>query len=328
MATIGATTPTLADVAKRMDPDGSIATVAELLAQDNHIIQDMPFYEGNLPTGHQYTVRTGLPTVYWRQLNQGVPTSKSRTAQAKEQAGIMEARSVVDVDLALLNGNTAQFRLSETKPFLESMAQEFASTVFYGNAGTAPAEFTGLSTRFSSLSADNAQNVVDAGGTGSDNLSIWLVNWGEGRIHGIFPKGSKAGLQHKDLGEDDVQDADGNEFRALKDWFQWKAGLAMPDWRHVVRICNIDVSTLVAQSGQPSITDNLIKAIHRIKSAEGARLYMNRTAMQYLEIEQRKDVRTGGQLSYSVVDGKPVTSFRTVPIRICDALLETEARVT
>ena len=326
MATLGTTVPTLVDVAKRADPDGKIADIAELLSQKAEILQDFAAEEGNLPTGHQYTQRTGLPTVYFRLLNQGVPNSKSVTAQVTEQAAIMEARSQVDVDLAMLNGNSAAWRFSENKPFLEAMAQKASTTLFYGNAGTDPEQFNGMSVRYSSLSAGNAQNIVDAGGTGSDNTSIWLI--GPAGLKFIYPKGSKAGLQHEDMGIQDAFDSSGNRYRAYLDWYQWKLGVALTDWRNAVRIANIDVSTLVAQSGQPSLITQMIKATHRMDDLRGAKFYMNRTALQYLEIEARTAVSTGGGLSYDNVGGVPVTSFRGIPIRIVDALLETEARVT
>src|SRR3954469_7430597 len=124
MATIGTLT-NIVDVAKRTDPDGSIAAIAELLNQTNEVIPDVPFMEGNLPTGHRASIRTGLPTIYFRRLNQGVPPSKSTTAQVDEATCMMEGRGQIDRDLAMLNGNTAEFRASENAPFIESMGQTF-----------------------------------------------------------------------------------------------------------------------------------------------------------------------------------------------------------
>lgn len=177
MATLATTNLTLADWAKRTDPNGSVPVVAELLSQTNEILQDAVFKEGNLPTGERVVIRTGLPTVYWRALNQGIPSSKSTTAQVDEACGMLEARSEVDKDLAMLNGNTAQFRLSEDTAFLEAMNQTQASTMFYGNPTTEPKSFLGLAGRYSSLSGGNLTNILDAGGTGSDNTSVFLVCW-------------------------------------------------------------------------------------------------------------------------------------------------------
>ena len=332
MATLGSNVLTLADWAKRVDPDGKISKIVELLSQTNEILMDMLFMEGNMPTGHRTTVRAGLPTVAWRLLNQGITPSKSTTAQIDEACGMLEAWSEVDVELAKLSGNAASFRISEAQAFIEAMNQEMASTLFYGNSSTAPEEFTGLSARYSSLSATSGQNVITGSGSGSDNSSVWLVVWGQQSVHGIFPKGSKAGLEHNDLGEVTVETTAGiagSRMRAFQDQFKWKCGIALRDWRYVVRIPNIDISNLVAKSSAADLQELMIKAIHRIPTfASGkAAFYMNRSCHQMLDIQRRDDVISGGQLGYENVDGKPVLNFRGIPVRKCDALLETEAAV-
>jgi hypothetical protein len=332
MAVLGSNVLTLADWAKRLDPDGKVPTIVELLAQTNEVLLDMGWREGNLPTGHRVTVRTGLPTAAWRLLNQGVQPSKSTTAQIDEGCGMLEAWSEVDKDLAELNGNSSEFRLSEAQAFIEAMNIEMASTLFYGNSGVSPEEFTGLAARYSLLSAANGQNIVNANGAGSDNSSVWLICWGENTVHGIFPKGSKAGLTHDDHGLVTVETTAGiagTRMRAYQDQWQWKCGIALRDWRYVVRIANIDISNLVAKSSAADLIELMIKAIHRLPSMRLGKcvFYMNRTVFQMLDIQRRDDVISGGGLVYKDVDGMLVPTFRGIPIRICDALLETEATV-
>lgn len=334
MATLGTNYITLVDWAKRQDPDNKAARIVELLSQTNEILMEMLWKEGNLPTGERTTVRTGLPTVAWRLLNAGVSPSKSTTAQVDEAVGILEAWSAVDVKIASLNGNTAEFRLSEASAFIEAMNQEMASTLFYGNSGTAPEEFTGLAARYSSLSAANGQNIVSGGGSDNGNQSsIWLICWGPMSCFGIYPKGSQAGLVHNNLGEETVNDANGVAgalMRAYRDQFVWEAGIALKDWRYVVRIANIDISNLVAKSSAADLFDLMIKAIHRIPSLSYGKcaFYMNRTVHQMLDIQTRDDVQVGGQLRYDLVEGKAVLSFRGIPIRTTDALTETENPVS
>jgi len=333
MSTLGTNVLTLIDWAKRLDPDGKVPTIVELLSQTNEILSDMLFMEGNLPTGHRTTVRTGLPTVYWRLLNKGVQPTKSTTAQVDEGVGMLEAWSEVDEELVRLNGNTGAFRLSEAQAFIEAMNQEMASTLFYGNSSTDPEEFNGLAIRYSDLSANNAQNIVDGGGTGSDNSSVWLTLWGAQSLFGIFPKGSKAGLEHNDLGVETVEvtaGVVGTRMRAYRDQWKWKTGVALKDWRQVVRIPNIDISNLVGESSAAEITKLMIKAIHRIPNLKlGVPVfYMNRSLFQYLDLQRRDDVMSGGGLTYQNVDGKMQPFFRQIPIRVCDALTETESRVT
>lgn len=329
MATLGTTLLTLADWAKRLDTDGSVPTIVELLGQTNEILTDMLWAEGNLPTGHRVTVRTGLPTVAWRLLNKGIAKSKSRTAQIDEAVGMLESRNEVDKDLAELNGNLNAFRLSEAMAFIEAMNQEMSSTLFYGNSSTAPEEFTGLAVRYADTTANNGQNIIKAGGAGSDNSSIWLVSWGAQTAFGIFPKGSKAGLVHENLGLGDAFDSDNNRFRAYMDRWQWKSGIALKDWRYVVRIANIDISALTTKVSAADLTELMIRAMHRLPSMGMGRpvFYVNRTVMEMLDIQRRDDVISGGGLSWDTVDGKRQASFRGLPVRLCDSLLETEAVV-
>lgn len=334
MSTLSTGALTLTDWGKRLDPNGKTSAVIELLNQSNPVLEDMLLVEGNLPTGHRTTVRTALPSVTWRQLNAGVATSKSTSAQIDAQCGMLEAWSEIDVDLAKLNGNTPEFRLSESKAFIEAMNQEVAQTLFYGNAGLAPEEFTGLAAHYAAISgASNASNVISGSGSGSDNASIYLVGWGSDTVCGIFPKGSMAGLQHDDYGEQTAEvtaGVGGTRMRVLQERYQWKVGLAVRDWRYIVRICNIDISNLIALSTNADLPTLMVKAWHRIPNIGACSpvWYMNRTCAEMLDVIGRNDVRTGGQLNYDVVDGKQFTRFRSIPVRITDALTETEATVS
>lgn len=332
MATL-ANKVTLLDVARTMDPDGGSAAVAEMLSQENEMLPEMPWYEGNLPTGHRVTARTGLPDVTFRKLNGGVPASKATTAQIDEACAILEARSEIDLDLAMLNGNTASFRLNQAKAFMESMNQRMQRQVIYGDR-LSPEEFVGLAPRFDDVpttvgGAENRVNVIDAGGTGTDNTSIWLVGWGPNSIHGIYPKGSIAGLIHKDLGEGDAFDANNNRFRAVMDQYQWKCGIAVPDWRYVVRICNIDVSDLTKNaSAGGDLIDLMTQAQELIHSLTGVTpaYYVNRTVRSFLRRQNVNKV-AAGTLMYDEVAGKPALMFGEVPVRRVDAILNSEARV-
>lgn len=329
MAAVNAGRATLLDHAKRMDPDGKIAKIAELLSQSNEMLLDCQYKEGNLPTGHRSTVRTGLPGVGFRRLNQGTTPTKSRTGQTEDATAILEAWATCDLKVAALNGNTAEFRMSENIAFIEAMAQAMQATMLYGNGGTDPEEFDGFMTRYNSTTAANGQNVLLAGGAGADNSSILLVAWGEG-VHGIYPKGSKAGLEHFDHGTQVLQNAGGVTGALLNvymDQYVWEGGLHNRDWRDTVRIANIDISDLIANAGaQAELTELMTKAWHRIPSWVGKRAawYVNRTVAEMLDIQRQDKVSAGGGLTYENVDGMWVNKFRGIPIRTCDQMLETE----
>ena len=331
MATLSTTALTLADWANRTDPDGGVPVVAELLSQSNEILDDAVFMEGNLPTGHRVVIRTGLPTVYWRAINQGIPTSKSTTAQVDEACGMLEAYSEVDKDLALLNGNTAEFRLSEDVAFLEAMNQVQAQTLFYGNPATDPKQYLGLASRYSSTTAGNGQNIIKGGGSGSVNTSIWLVVWGENTVFCPFPKGSKAGLMHEDLGMDTVIDSAGGRFQAFRTHYQWKNGLVVKDWRYVVRICNID-TTITSNNLAADIIALMSRALDRVPSLSMGRaaFYMNRTIYSILRLQALSKSTNAVTIEKGLNQfGTPTSwaSFEGVPLRRVDQLLNTEATV-
>lgn len=293
MATLATGQLTLLDMSKRMNPDGTVDPIAELLSQQNEILEDIVYSEANQPTSHVVTIRTGLPAVYWRAYNSGVPTSKSTTAQVTEPCAMLESRSHIDAKLLNLNGNSAAFRLSEESAFIEAMGQEMVAKYFNGNVGVDMKTFSGLSTRYSSTTAGNGQNVILAGGSGADNASVYLVVWGQQTVFSPFPKGSKSGLSTRDLGEESVQDVNGNWFQAARSLFQWDAGLVVKDWRYVVRIANVDASDWVGVTGTQATTaaTNLIKlmirAIARIPnfSMGRAAFYANRTIQEGLMIQ-------------------------------------------
>lgn len=346
MATLGTTVLTYADWAKRTEEYG-IAAIVELLSQTNEILLDMMVVEGNLPTGHKTTVRTGLPAATWRLLNYGVPRGKSTTAQVTDTCGNLETYSEIDKDIADLNGNTSEFRMSESMAFLEGMNQQMASSIIYGNTAVNPERFMGLSPRYNSVSTGTAQtaaNVIDMGGTGSTNTSIWIATWGANTMHGIFPKGKITGLQHRDMGEWPVTDANNNLYQAYRDHFKWELGLSVRDWRYVARLANIDV-TLLNGASAANLINGLVRALYRLPTASpmmsGVQssdapgiqgqmgrtvIYCNRVVRTYLDLQAMN--KTNVLLQMREFQGEVVTTFRGVPVRTVDAILNTEARLT
>lgn len=335
MAAIGTTFPTILDQIKRTDPDRKIAPIVEALSQSNPILQDAMSMEGNLATGHRVTIRAGLPTVAWRKYNQGVSSSKSTTIQVDETTGELAGRSVVDEKLAKLNGNEAAFRLSEDQAFLQSMNNEIASSLIYANTDTAPEEILGFMPRYSDTSADNGANVISAYASASsaDQASMLFVTWGPNSAYTIFPRGSKAGLEMRDLGLDYVDDGNGAEFLAYRTHFSWDIGLVVKDWRHHARVCNIDQSLLLAEESASFTTlikQAMIKAYHRTSKgrASGGRqvIYAPKSVLTYLDLQTQAQGNLW--LTSGEWHGMPCTFFRGIPILELDAMDITESVVS
>jgi hypothetical protein len=330
MGTLSTTNPTLADVASRMTADGKIdPQIVEMLNETNEILDDMTVIEANGFTEHKTTVRSGLPAGTWRKLNYGVQPEKSRTVPVKDSMGMLETYAEVDKALADLNGNSAAWRLSEDRAFIEGMNQTMATTLFYGDSSADPEKFMGLAPRYNSLSAENAMNIIDAGGTGSDNASIWLIVWGPNTCHTIFPKGSAAGLQSRDLGEHTLTDAAGGRYQGYRTHYKWDIGAVLRDWRYVVRIANIDVSDLTKTgSTGADLIDLMTQALELVPNVGMGRpaFYMPRKIRSFLRRQITNKV-AASTLTMEEIAGKKVVAFDGVPCRRTDALLLTEARV-
>lgn len=330
MGTLSTTNPTLADVAARMTADGKIdPQIVEMLNETNEVLDDMTVIEANGFTEHKTTVRSGLPGGTWRKLNYGVQPEKSRTVPVKDSMGMLETYAEVDKALADLNGNSAAWRLSEDRAFIEGMNQTMATTLFYGDSSVDPEKFMGLAPRYNSLSAENAMNIIDAGGTGSDNASIWLIVWGPNTCHTIFPKGSAAGLQSRDLGEHTLTDAAGGRYQGYRTHYKWDIGAVLRDWRYVVRIANIDVSDLTKDGKTGAdLIDLMTQALELVPNLGMGRpaFYMPRKIRSFLRRQITNKV-AASTLTMEEIAGKKVVAFDGVPCRRTDALLLTEARV-
>lgn len=331
MALLSAMYPTLMDVTTALDPNGSVATVAEILNQTNEMLDDMVFLEGNLPTGHKSTVRTGIPAPTFRQLYGFVQPTKSSRAQITDSCGMMEAYAEVDKAAADLNGNTNEFRLSEDRAFIEGMSQEAAASMFQANEAVNPEKYTGLNARFNSLAAGNADNIIDALGTGGDNASLWLIGWGPNTIHGIYPKGSKAGLQVTDKGQVTIQEPGGTGLmEGYRTHYRWDLGLTVRDWRYVVRIANIDRSDLSPDASTgANLPQLMFEAEQRVPNLASAKFawYGDRSVMTKI-MQQYSAGTKSSTLGWQDVGGKKTLVNGTgIPMRRVDALAVDEARV-
>ena len=336
MATLSYANPTLLDLAKQSDYQGNVVSdIIEILNDTNPILQDLPVMECNSGTKHLTTIRSGIPQATWRRLYQGVQPQKGTNTQVEDTCGMLEAWSEVDAKLVALSANPRQFRLNEAIAFIEGMNQQMAEAIFYGNTDADPEQFMGLTPRFDSLSADNGGQIINAGGTGNANTSIWMVVWGPRTAHGLYPKGSKAGLGREDKGKTTKEVSDGSLYDVFREKFTWDIGLSVRDWRYVVRIANIDVTAMNA--GTTDMFGLLRDAFWACKQRQitGGRtaIYCNTDVCKALDKQATPTSATvsssvtPGALRYtpSEIDGKEIMSHRGVPIRETDAIINTEA---
>ena len=330
MATLGTNKPTYMDVANAMT-DGKVeAKIVEMLSQTNEMLTDAVVQPGNVQGGYKAIIRDGLPDSTFRELYGGVPTSKGRRVAITETTCMLEARSEVDKDLIDDPAELNTFRLSEAYGYIESMNQTLQETLLYGNTNVQQARFMGLTPRYNSLgSTAGLTNIINMSGSGNANTSIWLVGWGPESIFMFYPKGSKAGIIHEDLGEQDSFDGSNNRYRALHDRWQVKTGLVVKDYRYAVRIGNIDVAALKADTtgATVKILEAMLRATNRIPSLKACRpaFYVNRTVKEMIDIHAMN--KSSNVLTLAQGAEQFHTQFMGIPIRMVDKLANNEANI-
>jgi hypothetical protein len=341
---------TLADLTSRMDGADKQAYIAEMLSQSIALMQDMPFKEGSEIFGHEFAFRTSIPQGSWRYLNSGTAYGKSTTGKSRIGMGSLTGYSQIDKLLATASGNVPMFRKNEDVAFIEGMGQTYEQTLWYGNTATNPASFMGFATFYNTITqttAQNAVNVIDGGGSGNNNSSVWLVCWGDRTVFGVYPRGSKAGLVSEDLADTRAAyDNLGNPYEAWTTYFEHNGGLCPQDWRQVARIANIDVTSaglagpnaydlFLGLSSMVMLPPMLTKESSGITEtdapgdpAPGIRpvMYTNRTVRFWMDAQGMRDrnVLYTPDKSAGVVQDM----FRGIPVKISDRLLTTEGQVT
>jgi hypothetical protein len=117
----------------------------------------------------------------------------------------------------------------------------------------------------------------------------------------------------------------------VREKFTWDIGLSVRDWRYVARIANIDVSDM--QAGNVQLYNYMRRAYYRLQQRRvaGGRcaIYCNRDVLEALDALGTNAGASDNfiRLRPMEIEGKEVMTYRGIPIRETDALLNTEARV-
>lgn len=324
---------TLNDIQKRLGANNAFQPIIEILKQSNPILEDMPFAEGDLPIGNKTTIRTSLPSPSIRRANRGTAPTKSDVKQVIDQCMYLEDRSCVDTLLLKGKPNPEAYRASEDDAHVEGMGQYVAKVFMYGDL-TDPAysdTFNGLLVRYPVEDGDKGTRgyqVIPAGtkNTKGHNTSAVIVDWGDRKVTGIFPKGMTAGLSTKDLGESDVYDSDGNPFRAVQTLYSWQVGLAVQNVRSVAAIRNIDVDALSAFTAAQEATfmNKIIFAKNRIQLPKSPIMYVGDTLYSYLEtfLLNKNNVHVTREMRENE---PPLLRFSGIPVKKMDCMTDTEA---
>lgn len=317
--------PNITDWAKRQSPMGGIADITNVLTKKKPELDDIPFVEGNLPTGHKLTlVDTALPSGTFRKINAGIAPTKGATNQYEETCCMLDDECLVDKALAKLNGDAAAFRASEEAIKVEGLSQQAATAVWYESAITNPERMHGLSPRYGGTSGFVASSYVKVKGTvsGTNAQSVWCVTWEPRKLYGIVPKGSYLGLERNDKGEVRVIDPN-DSTKALwmyDTYFSWKFGIAVEDYRYAVRSqWDPDDSTNFADTGK-TMYQLILEQLNTIYDVTpNTRIYMSRTSKAKLDAQiAANNLNVFDSIT---IGGRKLQTIGGVPIRVTDSLV-------
>lgn len=339
MAALGTKLVTLADVAKSKNKE--IGKVAEVLVQENPMLNDIPYMEMNEGTIHKEEIRSALPAVYYRKANQAIPASKTTTEERTFTAAHFESKSQIDEAVAKRGGmdRVAYNRWNQAQGHIQAHAIEHANLTIYGSPVDSNRKVAGFFDIYSTLSASEptSKQIIDAGGTTTDNMSILLAFWGERSIFGVYPAGTQAGLKRTDRSKGgnlvpiNALDSAGaaGSFWGYEEQFEIDHGLVVKDYRQGSRIANIDPALLKSGAGAADLIDLMISAFYKIHNPENGQgvWYVSRTTEAFLHKQSLQKVSAGAGLTYDNYQGKKILTFLGYPVRRADALLSSEDQV-
>lgn len=183
-------------------------------------------------TEMELTVRKNLPTVQFRNINEGTPLSKSEYETRIFQTHIIDHQIRVDVALVNKAKDKGRFLENHASGVVES-AFRYIGRQFYYGVGNDKKGFPGLIAQM----ASDSTHVFDNGGT-TNKTSVWFLSLGRERVEFLFGNDTTINLQGN-WQIFPVNDGNGNPYQAYTNWLTGNVGLRVANKNAVVRIKGI-----------------------------------------------------------------------------------------
>ncbi|HDZ25113.1 hypothetical protein LCGC14_0359610 [marine sediment metagenome] len=319
---------TLVEQAKQISPEGKQMRIAEVMAKEISMVVDIPFYPSNDIWSHKSLRAASIPAGTWRGVNEYVASEVALDDEVLDVIGICETFATYDIEYIDNMPDPMAARLRKAKRYIEGLAQTLCSAFLYSNNQATPKKPHGIAPRLNAT----GRYVISNGGS-SALTSIYVINWDEDTVYGVYPKNSEAPngdpypVMHKDLGERVDVNSSGNKLRVYEDNFKMKAGLVIEDNRAIGRVCNVPSATAATQTWE----NDLIVLMDRMKTGPGTRIYMNEAMISAARIRMKDKNNVhwtpdGGKGLF----GESVMKFDETPVRKIDSaiLLNSESSVT
>ena len=190
----------LAELVRREDPNGKMATLIDILNQTNAITADATWIECNNGTYHEATRTSTEPTGDERAYNQGVTPEAGTTTKYTEPTCMHDAVSVVDDAQIRHQPEPATARLTEDGFFLRGMSKRQVSRIFDGNRSTNPLQINGINNRPEWNQLGTGYVIDAAGGSASatsNKTSLYIIQWGNRKVDLLYPRNDAPGGKGK-----------------------------------------------------------------------------------------------------------------------------------
>jgi len=308
--------PTLLDIAKRNAADLTI----ELLDEAAKANPEVGMGAARTIRGQLYKtlVRTGWPTVTFRNANEGTAADHSKTENRLVETYILNPQWECDKAVAdRSEDGTEAYIADEADATVSASIFQVAKCFYYGNDATFgdAKGFPGLLQAYDSTATTGM--VVDAGGTTANTgSSVWAVTWGEKFVQWVWGQGGN--LELSDVQEARLTDTTGNPYDGYRQSLMGYPGLQVRHSKCVGRIKKI-----TADSGK-RLTDLLI---YSLLAKFPAKLHPDVLFMTLRSLEQLRASRTatnptGAPAPYpEYIQGRS----KRIPILVTEALVDTES---
>lgn len=313
--------------------DGKYNPWAKVLTENNPFMFDLAIVQANGILSSEGSRETSLPTPQIVKVGDGWDSSTVRWDKYKENISIFKDRAAIPEDVLDLQPDQASFWADVKDRHMEGFGQGVTNHFFYGTSVATPEKFDGLGVRYSVPDATDPTNpssasadpfVFDAGGTGSDTMSMFLIQHGINKIKGITPANDPMmGIKSEDMGKQYVDAENSKKRWDFINEFGWKIGLDIVDIRSVARIRNIE-------SGISELDSSFLQLVFQAENEvfrgdEQIFAYVPKRMLTFLQImaEAKQNVIYDTNNIYGI----PLFRIGKILLRPMDALTITETAV-
>ena len=346
---------TYQDLCKGLDSKGNfVHRVVNLATQDNEMLEDMCVIEANNGTALETTFRTETSKPVWTTYYQGVTASKGSKAKLKVTTGKMGTKLVIDKELfdkAKMKGDAYADAMleDEIRDKKDGMKLEMGNTIVYGKLANEPRSFNGLFEHYSEFGAAGLTDdkkaafyVMNALGLGSGSASenalgsIALVGWSPDTITAFHAEHSTTGgITVSEKRVVDVTDPDnGGTFEAYQQYLYWELGLAVRDFRHGGRICNLQRDDMLNKKTGETQVEAALRYIElidrlacRVRDGGKKAWYMDRLMWEYVTTLYTRVTRANAFSEEQLANGMMSRKLKGMPVRVQDCMKINESKV-